>query len=349
MKNVLVTGAAGLVGSEATRFYSSRGYKVIGIDNNMRKYFFGNTASTEWNVEELIAQCTDYEHHDIDIRDNSALEPLFNNFTFDLVIHAAAQPSHDWAAKEPFTDFSINANGTLNLLENYRKYCSEGVFVFTSTNKVYGDNPNNLPLIENETRYEVEKTNEFSEYGIDESMSIDQCKHSLFGASKAAADLLVQEYGRYFQLKTVCFRAGCITGSHHSGAELHGFLAYLAKCILTGTPYTIFGYNGKQVRDNIHAYDLVNAFDHFFKEPGMGKVYNMGGSRHSNISMMEAIQKIEQLTGKQAITEYIENARIGDHIWYISDVSRFRRDYPSWEFAYDMDAILEEIVTNIKL
>ena len=349
MKNVLITGSAGLVGSEAAKFYSARGYKVIGIDNNMRKYFFGDAASTKWNIKELTAQYPDYVHHDIDIRDNAVLETLFNNFTFNLIIHTAAQPSHDWAAKEPFTDFSINANGTLNLLENYRKFCPEGVFVFTSTNKVYGDTPNNLPLVENETRYEVEKTNKFSKHGIDESMSIDQCKHSLFGASKAAADLLVQEYGRYFQLKTVCFRAGCITGSHHSGAELHGFLAYLAKCILTGTPYTIFGYNGKQVRDNIHAYDLVNAFDHFYRHPGMGQVYNMGGSRHSNISMMEAIQKIEQLTGKQAKTKYSENARIGDHIWYISDVSKFKRDYPSWEFTYDMDAILQEIVTNIKV
>lgn len=349
MKNILVTGAAGLVGSEAVKFYSRKGYRVIGIDNNMRKYFFGDIASTEWNLMDLKSRFSNYEHFSIDIRDKNALESIFKRFQFELMIHAAAQPSHDWAAKEPFTDFSINANGTLNLLENLRYHSPEGVFVFTSTNKVYGDTPNNLPLIECDTRYEVDKKHRFSESGIDETMSIDQCKHSLFGASKVAADLLVQEYGRYFQLKTVCFRAGCITGSHHSGAELHGFLAYLAKCILTGTPYTIFGYKGKQVRDNIHAYDLVNAFDHFYRNPGIGKVYNMGGSRHSNISMMEAIQKIEQLTGKKAKTEYSEKARIGDHIWYISDVSKFRKDYPSWDFSYDMDTTLEEILENIKL
>ena len=349
MKNVLVTGAAGLVGSEAVRFYSARGYKVIGIDNDMRKYFFGDVASTKWNIKELTVQCPDYEHHNMDIRDNASLDALFNDFTFDLIIHAAAQPSHDWAAKEPFTDFSINANGTLNLLENFRRYCSEGVFVFTSTNKVYGDTPNNLPLTELDTRYEVEEKHRFSKAGIDESMSIDQCKHSLFGASKASADLLVQEYGRYFQLKTVCFRAGCITGSHHSGAELHGFLAYLAKCIMTGKTYFIYGYKGKQVRDNIHAYDLVNAFDHFYHNPGTGQVYNMGGSRHSNISMMEAIQKIEGLAGKKAKTEYEDTARIGDHIWYISDVSKFKKDYPQWDFTYDMDGVLKEIVENIKL
>lgn len=348
MKHALVTGSAGLVGSEAVKFYSAKGYKVIGVDNNMRQYFFGEEASTKWNAIKLVNQCSSYEHHDIDIRNNAVLEPLFKRFTFDLIIHAAAQPSHDWAAKEPITDFSINANGTLNLLENFRRHSSEGVFVFTSTNKVYGDAPNNLPLVECDTRYEVDKKHRFSKAGIDESMSIDQCKHSLFGASKAAADLLVQEYGRYFQLKTVCFRAGCITGSHHSGAELHGFLAYLTKCILSGAPYTIFGYKGKQVRDNIHACDLVNAFDHFYRNPGIGKVYNIGGSRYSNISMMEAIQKIEQLTGKKARTEYTERARIGDHIWYVSDVSRFKRDYPSWNFAYDIDAVLEEIMENIK-
>ncbi len=349
MASILVTGSAGLVGSEAAKFFSAQGHEVIGVDNDMRKYFFGETASTEWNGAELLNRCTNYEHRNIDIRDNTLLESLFKDFDFNLVIHAAAQPSHDWAAKEPFTDFAINANGTLNLLENFRSCCPDGVFIFISTNKVYGDTPNYLPLREWETRYEVEKTHKFGKAGIDESMSIDQCKHSLFGASKAAADILVQEYGRYFQLKTVCFRAGCITGSHHSGAELHGFLAYLAKCIMTGETYSIFGYKGKQVRDNIHAYDLVTAFDHFYKNPGIGQVYNMGGSRYSNISMMEAIKKIERLVGKKAKTEYIDRARIGDHIWYISDVSKFKKDYSGWDFRYDMDGILEEIVENIRL
>ena len=261
------------------------------------------------------------------------------------MIHCAAQPSHDWAAKEPYTDFEINAYGTLILLETFRKYSPHGVFIFTSTNKVYGDRPNELPLIEQETRYEIDSTHPYFN-GIDENMSIDQSKHSLFGASKAAADLFVQEYGRYFGLNTACFRGGCLTGPAHSPAELHGFLAYLVKCIATGRKYSIFGYKGKQVRDNIHSYDLVNAFYHFFQNPRIGEVYNMGGARHSNISMVEAIQKIETILGKKANIEYLDTNRIGDHIWYISNVSKFKMHYPGWNYSYDGDAILRELCSE---
>jgi CDP-paratose 2-epimerase len=311
----------------------------------MRAYFFGEEASTKWNQEKLESDFKDkYIHYNIDIRDKDAVEKLFQSHNFDLIIHTAAQPSHDWAAKEPFTDFSVNAEGTLVLLENFRKYASDAVFIFTSTNKVYGDTPNLLPLVELEDRYEIDKSHPYFEYGIDESMSIDQSKHSIFGASKVAADVMVQEYGRYFNLKTVCFRGGCLTGPAHSGAELHGFLAYLAKCIVTGKKYSIFGYKGKQVRDNIHSYDLVNAFFHFYNNPRVGEVYNMGGSRHSNISMKEAISSLEKITGKKANVEYLDKNREGDHIWYVSDVRKFKSHYPDWDYAYDMDKILEEIV-----
>ena len=261
---------------------------------------------------------------------------------FDLVIHCAAQPSHDWAAREPLTDFEINAYGTLILLECFRKYSPKGVFIFTSTNKVYGDLPNELPLVEKETRFELDPSHQYYN-GIDESMSIDQSKHSLFGASKASADLFVQEYGRYFGLNTACFRGGCLTGPAHSSAELHGFLAYLVKCIATGKKYSIYGYKGKQVRDNIHSYDLVNAFYHFYQNPRSGEVYNMGGSRHSNISMVEAISAIEQILGKKGDIEYSDFNRIGDHIWYISDVSKFQRHYPDWNYRYDISLILKEL------
>ena len=342
--NVLITGSAGLIGSEAVRFYAKKGHKILGIDNNMRKYFFGEEASTEWNQKKLEKEFPDeYTHFDIDIRDNERIGALFKRYKLDLIIHTAAQPSHDWAVKEPFTDFTVNANGTLVLLENFRLYCPKAVFIFTSTNKVYGDTPNNLPLVEKEKRYEVDESNKFFKKGIDESMSIDNCKHSLFGASKVAADILVQEYGRYFNLYTAVFRGGCLTGPAHSGTALHGFLSYLAKCIILGKKYTIFGYKGKQVRDNIHSYDLINAFDHFFRNPRCGEVYNMGGSRHSNISMLEAIEKIENITGKKAIYKYKYENRIGDHIWYISDVSKFKSHYPLWVYKYDINAILREI------
>lgn len=350
MKNILVTGSGGLVGSETVRFYCEKDYNVIGVDNDMRKYFFGDEASTSWNVEILKKSYPDnYTHYNIDIRDFKEIENLYQKYKFELIIHTASQPSHDWAAREPQTDSSVNANGTLNILEGLRKYASDAVFIFTSTNKVYGDTPNYLPLVELETRWEIDKSHKYYERGIDESMSIDQTKHSLFGVSKVAADVLVQEYGRYFGLKTACFRAGCITGSHHSGAELHGFLAYLAKCILTGKKYFIYGYKAKQVRDNIHSFDLVNAFDHFYRNPRVAEVYNIGGARHSNVSMKEAIDRIEKLTGKKANTEYTDNSRIGDHIWYVSDVAKFQSHFPDWKFKYNIDSILDEIIKNIHL
>lgn len=346
-KTILVTGCCGLIGSESVRFFIEKGMDVVGIDNDMRKYFFGDEASTKWQGDLLKEKYgKKFKLFEVDIRNNEEIKKIFKEYSFDLIIHTAAQPSHDWAAKEPITDFTINANGTLILLENFRKYCPKATFIYTSTNKVYGDNPNFLPLVELETRWEVDKNHRFFKEGIDESMSIDNTKHSIFGVSKAAADLMVQEYGKYFGLNTTVFRGGCLTGSGHSGTALHGFLAYLVKCIAIGTKYTIFGYKGKQVRDNIHSSDLVNAFYHVYLKPLQGEVYNMGGSRHSNVSMVEAIAKIEKLLSKRAITEYVNENRIGDHIWYISDVSKFKKDYPDWDFKYDLDAILKDICKN---
>ena len=301
MKIALITGSGGLIGSEAASFFADKFDLVVGIDNDLRQYFFGKAASTEWNVKRIEKIFHNYKHYNVDIRDYNALENVFRLYQNDisLIIHTAAQPSHDWAANEPLTDFHVNATGTLNLLELTRKFCPQAVFIFTSTNKVYGDNPNFLPLVELETRWEVDPTHPFYKNGIDESMSIDHCKHSIFGASKVAADVSVQEYGKYFGIKTGIFRGGCLTGPNHSGAQLHGFLAYLMKCAITGTHYTIFGYKGKQVRDNIHSYDLVNMFWAFYKNPRKGEVYNAGGSRFSNCSMMEALAICEDITGNQ--------------------------------------------------
>lgn len=342
MKNVLVTGSGGLIGSESVRFFASKGYHVCGIDNDLRSYFFGKEASTRWNIGKLSEEVDGYQHYSIDIRNKDNIEEIFQNNSFDIIIHCAAQPSHDWAAREPYTDFEVNAYGTLILLENFRKYAPEGVFIFTSTNKVYGDRPNTLPFKELETRFELDPSHQYYN-GIDENMSIDQSKHSLFGASKASADVIVQEYGLYFGLQTVCFRGGCLTGPAHSPAELHGFLAYLAKCIATGKKYTIFGYKGKQVRDNIHSFDLVNAFYHYAKKPRIGEVYNIGGSRFSNISMIEAISCIEENLDKKANIDYSDENRIGDHIWYISDISKFKSHYPGWDFQYDINRIIKEL------
>jgi len=348
MDVALITGSAGLIGAEAVRFFSNKGFKIVGIDNDMRKEFFGKEASTKWSREKLESEIIDYVHYSDDIRDRAAMEKIFKQYGDDIkiVIHTAAQPSHDWAAKDPFTDFTVNANGTLTLLEMTRQYCPDTVFIFTSTNKVYGDTPNELPLIELETRWEIDESHPYFENGIDESMSVDQTKHSLFGASKLAADVLVQEYGKYFNMKTVCFRGGCLTGPGHSPTELHGFLAYLMKCAVTGKHYTIFGYKGKQVRDNIHSYDLVNAFWHFYTKPKVGEVYNMGGSRRSNCSMLEAINLCEEITGKKMNYTYSEGNRIGDHIWWISDVSKFKDHYPTWDYKYDIKDILIEIYQN---
>lgn len=348
MKTALITGSTGLIGAEAVRFFIEKDFKVIGIDNNMRAYFFGKEASTK-SVRQLLEQNfkDKYTHYSIDIRDRQKIKDIFEHHQFNVIIHAAAQPSHDWAAREPFTDFDINAVGTLNLLENFRQFCPEAIFIFTSTNKVYGDRPNILPLVELEMRWELPEDNRFYN-GIDECMSIDNSLHSLFGASKVAADVLVQEYGKYFDLKTVSFRGGCLTGPLHKGAELHGFLAYLAKCIATGKKYTIYGYKGKQVRDNIHSYDLVNAFWHFYKNPRKGEVYNIGGSRYSNISMKEAINYFEKLLNKKADIKYIEQNRKGDHVWYISNVDKFKSHYPDWEYKYDIYKIMDEICAKVK-
>lgn len=342
-KKVLITGSAGLIGSEAVRFFIHEGFSAYGIDNDMRQYFFGKEASTKWNAERLKRTFKDkYFHVSADIRDRDTLEKLFKKNHFDLIIHAAAQPSHDWAAKEPLTDFTINATATLYLLEFYRKYCPDAVFIFTSTNKVYGDTPNYLPLIELKTRFELPKKHRYYT-GIDESMSIDNSKHSLFGASKVAADILVQEYGKYFGLHTTVFRGGCLTGSGHSGTKLHGFLAYLVKCIANGEPYTILGYKGKQVRDNIHSSDLINAFYEVYKKPYSGEVFNIGGSRFSNVSILEAIEKTEKVLRKKAKVRMAKENRIGDHIWYISDIRKFQKFYPKFKLTYDIDRIIDDI------
>ena len=341
-KTALITGSAGLIGSEAVRFFYDKGFKIIGVDNDSRKYFFGPSASTLWNKRKLKKEIKDYIHFDVDIRNVKKIEDIFKNHKIDLIIHTAAQPSHDWAAKEPLTDFTINALGTLILLEAYRKFSKNAVFIYTSTNKVYGDNPNRLPFIELKTRYELPKSHQFAR-GIDETMSLDDNTHSLFGVSKTSADLMVQEYGRYFNLPTGIFRGGCLTGPAHSAAQLHGFLAYLVSCIVSEKEYTIFGYKGKQVRDNIHSYDVISAFYHFYLKPRKGEAYNIGGSRHSNISVIEAIEKIERILGKKAKVKYNSKNRIGDHIWYISDVSKFKKHYPKWDYTYNSDQILEEL------
>lgn len=341
---VLVTGSGGLIGSQAVQYYCERDRAVTGIDNDMRKYFFGEGASTRWNVDSLEhAYPKQYTHVAADIRDREAMEQLFRTQKFDLIIHTAAQPSHDWAAREPLTDFTVNALGTMILLEMTRLHCPRAVFIFTSTNKVYGDRPNQLPLLELEKRWEL-PTGHPLFVGIDETMSIDDSLHSVFGASKVAADVMVQEYGRYFGMNTGVFRGGCLTGPAHSGAELHGFLAYLLKCIANGTPYTIFGYKGKQVRDNIHAADVIAAFAAFAEKPRPGEVYNIGGTRVSNISMLEAVEKFERLLGKKAKITLSDSARIGDHVWYISSMQKFQQHYPTWSHQYDCDAILEEMV-----
>ncbi len=345
MEIALVTGSSGLIGSETVRFFAAKGMHVVGVDNDMRRFFFGESASTAWNRDRLVEELPNYTHFDEDIRDMDAMERIFSKFGSDIkvIVHAAAQPSHDWAVNDPILDFEVNANGTLNLLELMRKVCPGSVFIFTSTNKVYGDTPNKMPMVELETRWEVDETHPYHEFGIDESMTIDQSMHSLFGVSKVAADVLVQEYGRYFELATVSFRGGCLTGPDHSGAQLHGFLSYLMDCAITGKHYTVFGYKGKQVRDNIHSHDLVNMFWHFYKQPRCGEVYNVGGGRHSNCSMMEAIALVEEISGKKLSWSYSDENRIGDHIWWVSDVRKFKEHYPDWDYSYDMTAIITSI------
>jgi len=339
----LVTGASGLVGSESVKFYCDKGYTVVGIDNNMREYFFGT--STESIKKQLLHQYDEtYIHYPIDIRNKKSLDEIFQRYNTRIkcIIHCAAQPSHDWAAKEPHTDFEINALATLNLLELTRKYCEKASFIFMSTNKVYGDNPNRLNIVEEKTRYEVDGD------GIDESMSIDQCKHSIFGVSKLSADIMVQEYGRYFGMNTVVFRAGCITGPNHQGAQLHGFLSYIVRCIVEKKPYKIFGYKGKQVRDNIHSYDLVNAFWNYQMNPTPAAVYNIGGGRENSISILETIDKVNNFLGtKWNNYTYVDENRSGDHIWYITNYSKFSKDYPTWKLLYSTDRIIKDIICSL--
>lgn len=345
MSVAIITGSAGLIGSEATTFFAAQGLDVVGIDNDMRRVFFGEDASTTWNRQRLEKTLgTQYTHLEADIRDNETITQIFRKYADNiiLIIHTAAQPSHDWAARDPMMDFSVNANGTLNLLEATRQYCPDAPFIFTSTNKVYGDTPNRLPLVELETRWEIDPNHTYKS-GIREDMSVDQTLHSLFGASKVAADVLVQEYGRYFGLRTACFRGGCLTGPNHSGTQLHGFLAYLMKCAVIGTPYTVYGYRGKQVRDNIHSADLIQAFYEFFKAPRIAEVYNTGGGRYSNCSMLEAIEICQRIVAREMKWTYSEQNRIGDHIWWISNNQKFSQHYPNWKLKYNVPQILQEI------
>ncbi len=363
MKIVIITGSAGLIGSQACNFFSEKGYKVIGIDNDMRAYFFGEGSSTKDSLMSIKSHITDYEHYNVDIREYVELEKVFNKYSnnIELVIHTAAQPSHDWAAKEPLTDFGVNALGTMNMLELTRLYCPKSTFIFTSTNKVYGDRPNFLKLKEDETRWEldyeqyrqdVERDWYYDGIGYDASineyLSIDNSKHSIFGASKVAADVMCQEYGKYFGMNVGIFRGGCLTGPNHAGAELHGFLSYLVKCMVHNKPYTIFG-NGKNVRDNIHSSDLINMFWEFHKNPKKGEVYNVGGGRGNDVSIFEAIHKVNKLRLNDNLYEWVnytvnpDKCRIGDHLWYITDLSKFKKDYPNWNIEIKIDEIIDEI------
>jgi CDP-paratose 2-epimerase len=344
MATAIVTGSGGLIGSESVRHFVAAGYDVVGLENDMRAAFFGPEASTAPTTRRLLDAHPEFRSLDVDIRDAGAVERVFAEHTpaLELVVHAAAQPSHDWAATDPQTDFTVNANGTLNLLEAARAHAPDASFVFCSTNKVYGDLPNALPLVEEETRLELPADHPWYG-GIDTTMSIDRSLHSLFGVSKAAADLMVQEYGRYFGMPTVCFRGGCLTGPSHAGAKLHGFLSYLMRCTITGEPYTVLGYGGKQVRDNIHSADVVAAFAAYHAAPRPAAVYNLGGGRASNCSMLEAIELCEQIAGRPLDWSLSDQARLGDHRWWVSDVHDFEADYPEWSLRYDVPALLREI------
>jgi CDP-paratose 2-epimerase len=341
----IISGSGGLIGSESARFFASQGFDVVGIDNDMRAYFFGAEASTKRTCQQLVDELGgSFRAIDLDIRDQAGIGRLFaeHGKRIELVAHAAAQPSHDWAARDPHTDFGVNAVGTLNMLQAAREHCPDATFIFTSTNKVYGDRPNYLPLIELDTRWELSEDHEWFE-GIPVDMSIDRCTHSIFGASKLAADVMVQEYGHYFGMPTVCFRGGCLTGPQHAGAQLHGFLAYLMKCTATGEPYTIFGYKGKQVRDNIHAHDVVRAFSAFHNGPKIAAVYNLGGGRELNVSMLEAIELCQQIADRELDYTLSDQARIGDHQWYVSDFGDFKGDYHDWQLTYGIEDVLKEI------
>ena len=345
MNIALITGSCGLVGSESSIFFSKKKFKILGIDNNTRKFFFGKDGDITWVKKNLKKNIQNYKHLNLDIRNFSALKKIFikNKRNIKVIIHAAAQPSHDWAKNNPFIDFDINAKGTLNLLELTKLYAPNAPFLFMSTNKVYGDNPNKLPLLEKKTRWELKKSHKFQN-GIDETMSIDNCTHSFFGASKSYADLVVQEYGRNIGLKTACFRAGCITGPNHSGAKLHGFLSYLVKSSLQNKKYSLIGYKGKQVRDNIHSQDLISCFWEYYKKPKYGEVYNVGGGRFSNCSIIEALNEVEKITNTKIKRKILRQNRVGDHIWYISSMKKFKRDYPKWKQKNSTKKIIKELV-----
>ena len=350
MNIALITGSCGLVGSESSAFFAQKGFKIIGIDNNIRKFFFGKDGDISWVKKKLKKEIKSYKHYNIDIRNFEALKKIFLKYkkNIKVIIHAAAQPSHDWAKNKPFIDFDINAKGTLNLLELTKLNCPAAPFIFMSTNKVYGDNPNFLLLVEKKTRWEIRSIHKFKS-GIDETMSIDNCTHSFFGTSKSYADLIVQEYGKNVGLKTACFRAGCITGPNHSGAKLHGFLSYLVKASLNNKKYTIIGYKGKQVRDNIHSQDLVRCFWEFYKKPSCGEVYNTGGGRLSNCSIIEALNIVEKIAKIKISKKILRQNRVGDHIWYISSMKRFKKKYPKWKQKYSTYRIIKELVQEFSL
>ena len=350
MSIVLITGSSGLVGSESVSFFSEKGFEVIGIDNNLRGFFFGNEGSTKKIKDELLKKNKKFKNYNTDIRNYGALEKIFTRYkkNISLIIHCAAQPSHDYAKNFPILDFNINATGSLNLLELTKRYCPKAPFIFMSTNKVYGDNPNKLKISEKKNRWELDKNDKYFK-GINEKFSIDDCTHSFFGVSKTYADLIVQEYGKNVGLKTVCFRGGCLTGPNHSGTKLHGFLSYLVKISLSKKKYSLIGYKGKQVRDNLHSYDLVNAFWEFFKNPTKGEVYNMGGGRHSNCSIIEALDLVENISNIKIKREVIKKPRVGDHIWYISDLSKFKKHYPNWKQKYNTQKIIEELVDDFEV
>jgi len=350
MSVVLITGSSGLVGSESVNFFSKKGFNVIGIDNNLRKFFFGNEGSTDKIKNNLLKNNKKFKSFNIDIRSYTSLEKIYKIYkkNISLIIHCAAQPSHDYGKNFPILDFNVNATGTLNLLELTKKYCPDAPFIFMSTNKVYGDNPNRLKIIEKKNRWELNK-NDKNFKGIDEKFSIDNCTHSFFGVSKTYADLIVQEYGKNIGLKTVCFRAGCLTGPNHSGAKLHGFLSYLVKISLTKKKYSLIGYKGKQVRDNLHSYDLVNSFWEFFKKPTSGEVYNIGGGRYSNCSIIEALDLVDNIANIFIKRNILKKPRVGDHIWYISNLSKFKKQYPNWKQKYDTKKIIEELISHEKM
>ncbi len=347
MSVVLITGSSGLVGSESVNFFCKKGFDVIGIDNNLRRFFFGSDGSTLWVRNSLLKKNKRFKNYNVDIRNYEKLSKIFQKYKkqISLIIHCAAQPSHDYGKNYPIIDFNVNATGTLNLLELTKRYCYDAKFVFMSTNKVYGDNPNNLNFYEKNSRWELKKSDSFFK-GIDEKFPIDNCTHSFFGVSKTYADLIVQEYGKNVGLKTVCFRGGCITGPNHSGAKLHGFLSYLVKLSLKNKKYHIIGYKGKQVRDNLHSFDLVNCFWEFYKRPRKGEIYNIGGGRHSNCSIIEAINLVEQIKKIKIRKKFIKYPRVGDHIWYISNLNKFKKHYPNWKQKYDTIKIIEELVDN---